>query len=220
MTPALFITLEGTDGSGISTQTARLAAWFRAEGLPVHATKEPSSGPIGLLLRLALTHRIGHVPDAESAAETAFHPLDETAMALLFAADRIDHLAVDVLPRLEQGVSVVSDRYALSSYAIQGLSIELDWLRSVNARARTPDLTILLDVPPEVSVERMRARGTVERYERYETLERVRANFHRLVPVLRAAGQRIAVVDGSAPIDAVREAIVSTVRERRAALTG
>ncbi len=220
MTPALFIALEGTDGSGISTQTARLAAWFRAEGLPVHATKEPSSGPVGLLLRLALTHRIGHVPDVGRATEATFHPLDETAMALLFAADRIDHLAVDVLPRLEQGVSVVSDRYTLSSYAIQGLSIELDWLRGINSRARTPDLTVLLDVPPDLSVERMQARGAVERYERYETLERVRANFHRLVPLLRAAGQHIAVVDGSAPVDAVWEAIVAAVRERRASLAG
>ncbi len=220
MTPALFIALEGADGSGISTQTARLADWFRAEGLPVHATKEPSGGPVGLLLRLALTHRIGHIPDAGGAMEAAFHPLDETAMALLFAADRIDHLAVDVLPRLEQGVSIVSDRYALSSYAIQGLSIELDWLRGINARARAPDLTVLLDVPPEVSVERMRARGAVERYERYETLERVRANFHRLVPLLRAAGQHIAVVDATVPVGAVEKAIVAVVRERRAALGG
>ena len=134
-------------------------------------------------------------------------------MALLFTADRMDHLASEVLPSLERGKAVVCDRYVLSTYAYQGLSVDLDWLRALNARARIPDLTVLIDVPAEVSVERMHARGLVERYEQRTTLARVRANFQRLVPVLRAEGQRIAVVDGTASIDAVHAAVVAQVIE-------
>jgi dTMP kinase len=206
MREGLFIALEGTDGSGISTQTARLAAWLRAQGRPVYVTKEPSGGPAGLLLRLALTHRLG------DGAAGGFRPLDEPTMALLFAADRMDHLAVEVLPRLERGVSVVCDRYVLSSYAFQSLGVEVEWLRALNAHARVPDLTVLIDVPAEVSVERMRARGAVERYERPETLAQVRENFHRVAALLQAEGQPLAVVDGTAPIDAVHQAIVAQVR--------
>jgi len=201
----MFIALEGTDGSGLSTQTERLAAWFRAAGRPVHATKEPSGGPAGALIRLALAHRLGH------ATGETFQPLDEATMALLFAADRMDHLTTDVLPRLERGVSIVCDRYVLSAYAYQGLSVDIDWLRALNARARVPDLTIVVDVPVEVSVERMRARGVVERYERRETLARVRDNIHRLVPRLQAGGQRITIVDGTMPPQGVQAAIVSEV---------
>jgi dTMP kinase len=203
----LFIALEGTDGSGLSTQAERLAAWFRGQGRPVHATREPSGGPAGLLLRLALMHRLGRPGDG------AFHALDEATMALLFTADRMDHLASEVLPCLERGMAVVCDRYVLSTYAYQGLSVDLDWLRALNARARIPDLTVLIDVPAEASVERMHARGLVERYEQRATLARVRANFQRLVPVLRAAGQRIAVVDGTASIDVVHAAIVAQVMD-------
>ena len=203
----VFIAFEGTDGSGLSTQVERLAAWWRGLGRPVHATREPSGGPAGLLLRLALTHRLGRPDDG------TFHALDEATMALLFTADRMDHLASEVLPCLESGMAVVCDRYVLSTYAYQGLSLDLDWLRALNARARIPDLTVLIDVPAEVSVERMHARGLVERYEQRATLARVRANFQRLVPVLRAAGQRIAVVDGTASIDAVHAAIIAQVMD-------
>jgi len=209
MAQSLFIAIEGTDGSGLSTQTERLASWFRAANRPVYATKEPSGGPAGLLLRLALAHRLGH------AADRTFHALDEATMALLFAADRMDHLAAEVLPRLEQGIAVICDRYVLSTYAYQSLGVDLDWLRALNARARIPDLTLLLDVPAEVSVERMRVRGVSERYEQRETLARVRDNFHHLVPVLRAEGQRLAVVDGVASPDAVHAAIVAEISSQQ-----
>ena len=205
----LFIALEGTDGSGLSTQAERLAAWFRGQGHPVRATRESTGGPAGLLLRLALAHRLGRAGDGDG----AFRALDEATMALLFTADRMDHQASEVLPCLENGVSVVCDRYVLSTYAYQGLGAALDWLRALNAHARIPDLTVLIDVPPDVSVERMRARGLVERYEQPQTLARVRANFRRLVPVLRAEGQRIAVVDGTASIDAVHAAVVAQVMD-------
>lgn len=205
MADGVFIALEGTDGSGLSTQTARLAEWFRAAGRPVQTTKEPTTGPAGALLRLALTHRLGH------ASEGAFYPLDEATMALLFAADRMDHLSTLVLPCLARGVNVVCDRYALSSYAFQALGVEVEWVRALNARARVPDLTVCIDVPAEVSVERIGVRGATERYEQRETLARVRENFHRLVPLLQAEGQRIAVIDGTATPDTVHTAIVAAV---------
>jgi dTMP kinase len=205
MNRGLFIAIEGTDGSGLSTQTERLAHWFRASGYPVQATKEPSGGPVGLLLRLALTHRLGQAVDG------TFRPLDEATLALLFAADRMDHLAAEVLPRLDDGISVVCDRYLLSTYAYQSLGAAHEWLRALNARARIPDLTLFIDVPPDISAERMHARGVTERYEQVETLAQVRDNFHRLIPRLRSEGHRIAIVDGTASIDAVQQAIVQEV---------
>ncbi len=226
MAQGYFIAIEGADGSGQSTQLELLAGWFRARGQVVHLTKEPSGGPIGLLLRLALTHRLGAPGGASSLpgdtpstpgdmastpGDMAFRPLDEATMALLFAADRMDHLACEVAPRLDSGITVLCDRYTLSTYAYQGLAVDDAWLRALNARARVPDLTIYIDVPAEVSVARMSGRGSVERYERLETLRRVRANFLRLVPALQAGGQRIAVVDGTAAIDAVHAAIVDAV---------
>ncbi len=203
----LFIAVEGTDGSGISTQTALLAQWLRGRGRAVHATKEPSGGPVGLLLRLALTQRLGLGGDVGA----ALRPLDEATMALLFAADRMDHLAAEVEPRLAAGVDVVCDRYILSTYAYQGTGVDGAWLRALNARARVPDLTILLDVPPAVSIARMAARGAVERYEQEETLTSVRAAFHAAASSLRTQGQHIVVLDGVQPLKAVQDAVAATV---------
>lgn len=212
----LFITVEGTDGSGISTQTALLTGWLRTRGRAVHATKEPSGGPVGLLLRLALTQRLGLGGDVGA----TLRPLDEKTMALLFAADRMDHLAAEVEPRLARGVDVVCDRYILSTYAYQDSGADGAWLRALNARARVPDLTVLLDVPPAISIARMVTRGSVERYEQEETLSRVRAAFHEGAAHLRAQGQRLIVIDGSQPIAVVQGAVTDAVAELLTAHSG
>lgn len=211
-----FIAIDGTDGSGGSTQASLLAGYLRAQGASVLLTKEPSTGPAGALARLVLTGRLGRPVTpfgSQQDATSRFAPLDEETLALVFAADRLDHVATEIAPRLAAGIDVVCDRYVLSTYAFQGASLPLDWLQSLNSRARIPDLSVFIDVPAEVSVARMRSRESVERYEQLETLRRVRETFHRVIPTLQAEGQRVAIVDGTMPQDSVHEAIVTRMRK-------
>lgn len=194
-----FIVFEGLDGSGTSTQAELLQGWLERHGQPAHRTAEPSSGPFGLLLRAALAGRIGSAgPDGR------FRPLPEDVLALAFAADRLDHLDHEVLPRLASGVTVISERYYLSSLAYQSEQLGLDWVRALNRRARRPDLTLFLDVPVEVCLERIRQRGRrTELFEDGATLRRVRAGYLRAIALLAAEGERIVTLDGNRPPEAV-----------------
>lgn len=178
------VVFEGIDGSGLSTQAAHLCGYLRdALHLPAYLTKEPTDGPAGAQVRLKLRGRL---------------VVDEATLALLFAADRLDHLAMDVLPRLEAGFQVISDRYYLSSLAYQSLDVEISWLRAINARCRRPDLTIFLDVPVDLCMARLRTqRWRLELYETAEKLERVRRNYLRLIPKLQREGEHIVVVAGA-----------------------
>jgi dTMP kinase len=180
-----FIVFEGIDGSGLSTQAFRLQGYLRdVLGLPAHLTKEPTDGPAGANVRLKLRGRL---------------TMDEATLALFFAADRLDHLATDILPRLAAGIPVISDRYCLSSFAYQSLSLELDWLRAINSRCRPPDLTIFLDVPVNICMARLRSqRWRLELYETQDKLEQVRRNYLRLVSVLQREGERVVVIPGIA----------------------
>ncbi|MDQ6740692.1 MAG: dTMP kinase, partial [Actinomycetota bacterium] len=167
----LFIVLEGPDGAGISTQAALLRSALVRQGLKAVETKEPTIGPIGAVIRQALSHRLVYPPD---------QPVDDDVLALLLAADRLDHIRADILPRLEAGTHVVCDRYRLSSYAYQGATLGQEWVRAINSRSITPDLTFFLDVPPEVSITRIEHRGQyVELYETEERLRPVYANYIR-----------------------------------------
>lgn len=160
---APFIVLEGIDGAGTTTHTARLVAALRAKELPVHATREPSDGPIGVLLRQILT---GKVLTQNVSGVPAWNTL-----GLLFGADRLDHLDAEILPQLAKHVTVVCDRYDYSTVAYQSLSAKgeasaIGWLRQINHFARRPDLTIVLDVPPDVArVRRMKRAGEEEIFD-------------------------------------------------------
>src|SRR5262249_12921185 len=146
----VFIVLEGIDGSGTTTQLPRLQAHLEARGRPVHATREPSGGPVGRLLREILLGRHA-LPDGA--------PADGLAMALLFAADRRDHLRREIEPALAAGEDVVSDRYLMSSLAYQGEEAERAWVAELARGVRPADLTLLLDVPVEVAAQRRAAAG-------------------------------------------------------------
>ena len=199
----LFIVLEGPDGAGITTQTALLRDALVARDLPAYSTKEPTSGPIGAVIRQALSHRLVYPPS---------RPVGDEVMALLYAADRLDHLQADILPRLEKGIHVICDRYRLSSYAYQGLTAGQDWVRTLNSRAMSPDLTIFIDVPPEVSQQRIAHRGGyVELYESDERLRPIYANYLSLIDELREAGERIVTVNGAGTVSEVAEAILKRV---------
>lgn len=181
-----FIAIEGIDGSGTTLQTRALALWLRQRGHDVVETHEPSAGPIGRLIRERL-----HV-DAT--------PIDPAALALLFAADRLEHVAHEINPARRQGAVVVSDRYLLSSLAYQSLDCELDWVRTINHAAPPPDLYLFLEVDPEVAfarVERRAAAGAAVR-ERFDALESQR-RVARLYDTARQRGDlgEIVVVDGA-----------------------
>ncbi len=213
----VFIVFEGIDGSGTTTQAERYAAHLRAKRRLVHVTREPSGGPIGALLRQVLTHRMA-LPASNQAQ----------VMALLFAADRLDHIAAEIMPLLEDGYVVISDRYDLSSLAYQ-VTAALDdpdatdpvdptaaplprpmlrWVRELNRFARRPDLTLVLDVSPEIAEQRRRGRGGAhELYDDLELQARLSHAYRRaeeLVP-----GDRLVHVSGDGDPDAIAREIAA-----------
>jgi dTMP kinase len=196
----LFITLEGGDGSGKSTQSALLTGWLTAAGHTVVVTREPGGTSLGLELRDIVLHRRGEIaPRAE---------------ALLYAADRAHHVATLVRPALDRGDIVVQDRYIDSSVAYQGAGRVLDGseVRDVSTWASEgllPDLTILLDLPAADGRDRMATRTKYDRLEAEESdfHERVRAGYLGLAA---AEPERFLVLDAR---DAV-ETIAAGIRAR------
>ena len=203
----VFVVLEGIDGSGTTTQAERWAAHLRAQRRLVHVTREPSGGPVGAQIRLVLTQRVAF--PSEQQAEV---------MALLFAADRLDHVASEIAPHLRDGYVVVSDRYDLSSLAYQSITAGRDggspaivaWIRECNRFARRPDVTVVLDVSPSVAATRRRARGgAAELFDDADLQARLAAAYLRaeaLVP-----DDRVIHIDGDRDPDAVSRSIVEAL---------
>jgi dTMP kinase len=164
MSQGTFIVLEGVDGAGTTTHTRRLCDTLRKR-IAVHETREPTAGPVGALLRQALTGRL--------VTPSSFGPASAPGwqtFALMFAADRMDHLEVEVLPLLRERITVVCDRYYHSSIAYQSLTSgvgadSIAWIRELNRHARVPDLTIVLDVPAAVAAERRKRRSGAEIFD-------------------------------------------------------
>jgi dTMP kinase len=191
------VVLEGLDGAGTTTQAAHLAARLRRDGHPVVLTREPSDGPVGRLLRRAL--RGGR-------------SLSDAALALLFAADRLDHVASLIEPGLARGAVVVSDRYLLSSLAYQGPVVGRAWVEALNARAPAPDLTLLLEVRPAVAAARRRKRGgRRERFDDAGTQAAV-ARAYREAAARHARGHHLRTIDGERPIEEVAADVEAAVR--------
>jgi dTMP kinase len=196
-----FIVLEGIDGSGTTTQTARLVEHLRAQGRRAVATREPSGGPVGRLLRELL---LGQHLTSDGRAVAG------PTMALLFAADRLDHLQREVEPLLQAGSDVVSDRYLLSSLAYQAEESDRAWVASLARGVRRADLTVLVDVPLEVAAERRRQAGRpVERYDADSYLGRVAENYRQLAHGAEAT----VIVDGTGSLDEVALRIAAAADE-------
>lgn len=204
----VFVVLEGIDGAGTTTQAERYAAYLRAQGRRVHITREPTAGPIGSLIRQALTHRI-ELREGNRAQ----------VLALLFAADRLDHVEHEIAPMIRGDVVVISDRYDLSSLAYQSTSAGLppaeraamvSWIRELNRHARRPDVTVVLDVSPEVAADRRRTRGSArELFDDADLQSRLAAAYRRaedLVP-----GDHVVHIDGDASTEAVTAAIAAAL---------
>jgi dTMP kinase len=196
------IVIEGLDGAGTTTQTKRLVDTLNARGTKAHATREPSDGPVGRLIREMLGG--GHAIEGEKLSQGTF--------GLLFAADRLDHCQREVEPALAAGVTVISDRWYHSSLAYQGTGADRDWITMLNARARKPDLTIFLKVRPEVAAERRAAaRRQEELFEQLQMQIEVDAGYTATIAELAAQGERIVTLDGEQSPDQVFDAILALV---------
>lgn len=200
-----FVVLEGLDGAGTTTQAEALGAALRASGLTVHVTREPSDGPVGLLIRQALTHKLDRWG--------ARGPLASETLALLFAADRTDHLHAEILPALSRGEVVLCDRYLLSSLAYQGAELPLPWVEAINDYATPPDLTLFLEVDPALAATRRAARGGEP--ELFEAEERQRKIAKQYLSVIRrrAGKERIVRLDGSLPLAEVTRLALGAIRK-------
>lgn len=203
--PGLWVTLEGGDGVGKSTQARLLEEWLTGLGRSVVRTREPGGSEVGVLLREVVLHHRGEIaPRAE---------------ALLFAADRAQHVATVVRPALERGEVLVQDRYLDSSVAYQGAGRVLDpaEVRSLSlwaAEGALPDLTVLLDLDPAL------ARARLDAGEKpFDRLEAERGEFHTRVretflALAAAEPERFVVLDATLPAADIARA----VRERVEAL--
>jgi dTMP kinase len=206
MSRGRFIVLEGLDGAGTTTQCERLGKALRTAKRRVLLTREPSDGPIGTLLRQAMTGRVA-LPDGHG-------PLTPATLALLFAADRVDHLAADIEPALKRGTWVLSDRYLLSSLAYQALDNPMKWISEINRWSRTPDLTLFVDVSAATAAKRRGGRGgRAELFENDGLQRRTRRLYQKAITIRRRAGERIAVIDGSQPVDAVTQAALLAIAQ-------
>ena len=198
--PGLFLTFEGGDGVGKTTQTRILAEALRAEGVEVLVTREPGGTDLGAEIRRLLLDG-GHV--------------DPRAEALLYAADRAHHIATLVRPALERGAVVVSDRYLDSSVAYQGAarSLGAEDVRSLSLWATgglLPDRTILLDADPALADRRTGGRGGRDRLERESDAFRA-ALREQFLALADAEPERIVVIDAARPVEAVTAAVRSAL---------
>lgn len=201
-----FITLEGGEGGGKSTQARRLAAYLRKAGCEVVLTREPGGSPGAEQIRALLVD--GDVRRWDAVTEALLH----------FAARR-DHLVRTVLPALQRGAWVVCDRFADSTVAYQGYGHGLDLadiaaLTRIAVGSARPDLTLILDLPPEAGLARAGGRGDgADRYERMDLA------FHRRIregylEIARGEPDRCVVIDAGSDEESVHEAVLEAVQAR------
>jgi len=202
--PGKFITFEGGEGGGKSTQALRLAQELRARGLEVVLTREPGGSPWAEKMRKALLTTKGR-------------ELAPVEQAIMFAAARADHVDTLIKPALAEGRWVVCDRFADSTEAYQGALGTppgvVDLLKTVAVADTLPELTFILDLPPEVGLKRAAGRDTLDPFEAdaLAVHETRRADF---LKIAEREPARCVVVDATLPEDDIAEAIREVVRER------
>lgn len=194
----LFVVLEGIDGSGKTAVSKEVVKRLGSLDIPAWFTFEPSDHPVGSLLRSILNGKV----------ETTAH-----THALLFAADREEHLREQVLPRVESGHVVVCDRYVYASMAYQGAKdVNMDTIWEMNTTLphfTVPDITILLDIPPDISLKRTHHREITDIFETPEYLTRVRDNYLSMV-----GKHGIIVVDACPDMETVVDQVTKIILEK------
>ncbi|MDZ4097907.1 MAG: dTMP kinase [Methylophilaceae bacterium] len=194
-----FITLEGMDGAGKSTHIPTIIAALEAKGISVVSTREPGGTVLGEQLREILLH----------------HPMNPETEALLMFAARKEHIATMIEPALASGKYVVSDRFSDASYAYQsgGRGVAADKIEQLEEWTHPdlqPDLTILFDVPVEISVARLADARAPDKFERQssEFFTRIRNAYLQRA---KNAPERFRVIDGSQSIDQVKKAVLQAI---------
>jgi dTMP kinase len=188
----IFLVLEGLDGSGKTTQATILTRRL-SQSHNAMLTAEPSRGKIGAFIRQCCLYGDKRLPTE--------------AEALLFAADRIEHVQNEVKPALDEGRLVICDRYVYSSLAYQGSAgLSLDWIKTINARALQPDFSVFIDVAPERVLERLQRKKSV--METLENQKKVREVYLKFVE----AGELVRV-NGDEPKEVVADALYDKVLE-------
>lgn len=189
-----FIAFEGIDGSGKSTQVKLLTEKLQQEGHKVYTTSEPTDSAIGSLIRNIFRGKL---------------EADHKTIAALYLADRLEHLlnkTNGILKKMEEGFSVITDRYYFSSYAYHGTHMSLDWVIEANslcADLLRPDLTIFIDVPTEICMKRLAAdRDMMELYESLENLNKVREKYFESFEKLREV-ESVFITNGNRPLDVI-----------------
>ncbi len=174
-----FISIEGLDGCGKSTHVRLLARWLRSRGHTVVVTDEPTDGVVGKIIKQILKGKI---------------KLPVAAEALLFAADRAQHLTDVIKPALKAGKVVLSERYTYSSLAYQSArGLPVRWISSINKYALKPNLAILIDTPAKVAFARIKQSRRLDEFERNLRLQqRVRRNYLRI-----ARREGLKIIDGA-----------------------
>jgi len=191
MKRGFLIVIEGIDGAGKTTHARKLVRWLRKKGIQTRYTFEPTRGAIGRILEKMASKR----------------KVDVRVEALLFAADRIDHLNKIIRPLLEKGFIIISDRYVHSSIAYQSITVgDQRWVEELNKFAEKPDLVILLDVDPEIGLRRIKRKRA--RFERIEILKKVREKYLEL-----AEREGFKVIDANRGVEDVFEDVRSLVEK-------
>ena len=189
-----FIAFEGIDGCGKSSIIRLLDSKLKENNIPTYITKEPTDSPFGSLIHQFMIGRMN---------------TDHRAIAAMFVADRIDHLtnSINGLKQIiDNGITVVSDRYYFSSYAYHSVYIDMDWVINANKicfDVLKPDLNIFIDTPPEICIERLEQdRHIKEEYEELEHLKKVRNNYIAAIDKLKNI-ENVVIVNGNRAIDEI-----------------
>ncbi len=199
-----FIAFEGIDGSGKSTQIALLAERLRQNGIRCYTTMEPTDSPIGSLIRQVMTGRM---------------KMDNRVIAGLFAADRLDHLLNEIdgiLYKINEGVTVLTDRYYFSSYAYHSVDMPMEWVIKANEQSSgilRPAITVFIDIDPDAALERIaKNRFHQELYEKRSRLVKVRENYERAFKLLEKEEDYV-VIDGSQTKERIADMVWDAVKE-------
>lgn len=197
----MFIAIEGIDGAGTTTQSKILHDKLLSENFKSFWTCEPSTGPIGSMIRQFLSGRIG-------TSSLTTDVMSNKTLACLFAADRYDHLQCTILPMLKTS-NVITDRYHLSTLAYQTTnSVELAWAEHLHDFVKLPDITFFLNISASVAFERIyKNRSTFDMHEKQELLIDIAARYSKIVNNEISLSEHIVVIDGTKPIREIADFI-------------